>query len=170
MDKIITTVLLIIISMLMAMSLFSTAYPAVLQGSDAIANMADRAEDKLKSEITIIHSVGELDATGNWSDTNGDGRFNVFVWVKNTGSTRLQEVQYLDVFFGPEGNFTRVPNESTANGTFPRWVGQIENGADWNPSYTLRMTLNFALPLNPGRYFIRVNLANGISADAVLEI
>ncbi|MBL8164505.1 MAG: hypothetical protein JNJ61_21125, partial [Anaerolineae bacterium] len=60
MDKAITTALLIVISMIMVVMLFNAAFPAIIQGSDAITNMTDRAGDSMKSQIKIIHAAGEL--------------------------------------------------------------------------------------------------------------
>src|SRR5689334_10362309 len=115
MDKAITTALLIVISMIMALLLFNIAYPAIVQSGDAIASMASRASDRMDTQIRIIHAAGELDSSGWWQNSNGNSEFEVFVWVKNLGDTRISALNSLDVFFGPEGNFTRIPHQSVAN-------------------------------------------------------
>lgn len=162
MDKIITTVLLIIVSMIMVILLFNAAYPAVIRGSEAITSMAARSDDRMKSQITVIHAAGELDNTGFWQDTNGDGQFEVFMWVKNIGSSRIIALEQSDVFFGPVGNFGRIPYDS---GTYPYWTGQLENATDWSPTATLKITIHYGVPLTTGRYFAKVTLPNGVSAD-----
>ncbi|MBX3065027.1 MAG: hypothetical protein U0528_05805 [Anaerolineae bacterium] len=170
MDKIITTVMLIVISMMMALSLFNTAYPAVIEGADAISNMVSRSEDRLRTEIVIIHTAGELDSNGVWQDTNDDNDFNAFLWVKNTGSTTLNVIAQTDLFFGPETDFGRIPNQATAGGIYPYWTGDVEGGGSWVPGATLRITIHYTLPLSSGRYFARVTLPNAVSASIVLGL
>jgi hypothetical protein len=166
MDKTITTALLIVISVIMVMSLFNVAYPAVVEGGDAISRMASRAEERLNSRADIIHAAGELDNTGWWSDANGNGRFEVFLWVKNTGLGTINPIDSVDVFFGPEGNFTRIPNENgVAANTFPSWAGTLESGTIWVPTGTLRITLRFNNPLSAGRYFAKITLPSGATAE-----
>jgi archaellum component FlaG (FlaF/FlaG flagellin family) len=162
MDKVISTVLLIIVSMILVMLLFNAAYPAVLQGSDAIINMADRADERMKSQISIIHASGELDSTGFWQDTNGDGQFEVFLWVKNVGSTRLTALQQSDLFFGPEGNFAHISYDTSS---YPYWTSEVENAAEWTPTATLKITIHYGVPLTSGRYFVQMTLPNGVSAE-----
>ncbi|MBI5671463.1 MAG: hypothetical protein HZC41_26015 [Chloroflexi bacterium] len=168
MDKTITTALLIVVSMVMALMLFNVAYPAVIEGGDAIASMANRADQRMKSQIVIIHAAGELDSSGWWQDTNGNGDFDVFVWVKNVGAARIIGLERMDVFFGAEGNFTRIPHQSTAGGSYPYWTAQVENEADWNPTATLKITIHYQLALSSGRYFTKVIIPSGVSSDYYL--
>jgi hypothetical protein len=167
MDKVMTTTLLIIAGMVMALVLFNIAYPAIIEGGDAISSMANRADDRMKTQVMIIHASSERDANGVWQDTNGSGDFEVFIWVKNIGSNRIIGLEYVDVFFGPEGNFARIPYVSNANGSTPYWTEQIEGGDDWSPAGTLRITIHYSSPLNAGRYFTRVTVPAGVSDDYV---
>lgn len=162
MDKVITTALLIVIGMVLAVTLFNGVYPAVMDSSQAIRNMASRAEDRLESQIEIIHMAGELDSSGWWQDVNGNGYFDVYVWVKNVGTTRIFPVASVDVFFGPEGNYARIAHASQAGATYPRWTAQIENGSEWTPTTTLKLVIAYELPLSAGRYFIKVTAPNGV--------
>lgn len=161
MDKAITTAILIVISMIMAVSLFNVAFPAIVQGGEAITGMAYRSEERMGSQIRIIHVAAELDSAGWWQDTNGNGSFDVFVWVKNVGNTRLIGLDQLDVFFGPEGNFGRIPHESANGGAAPSWSWQLENAAEWTPTGTLRLNIRYNLALAPGRYYVKVTTSNG---------
>ena len=170
MDKVITTALLIIIGMILAITLFNGAYPAVVESGNALDGMAGRMEDRLQSQIEIIHAAGELDRDGWWQDVNGNGYFDVFIWVKNVGSTRILPRERVDVFFGPEGDFTRIPYISQAGGAYPYWTGGIENGSEWTPTATLKITISYPLPLSSGRYFIKVTLPNGISDEDFLGL
>jgi flagellin-like protein len=165
MDKVITTALLIVVSMVLAVVLFNSAYPAVTDSAQAISVMAGRTDDRLRSQIAIIQVASETDRTGWWQDVDGNGYFDVFTWVKNVGSTRIFPVEAMDVFFGPEGNFVRIPAASQAGQAYPRWTGQIENGSQWTPTATLKITISYAKPLPAGRYFVKVAAPNGVSAE-----
>lgn len=163
MDKTISTSFLIVVSMVLVMVLFNAVYPAVQDSSSAMLNMTGRVDDRLRSQIEIIHAAAELDSTGWWQDTNGNGYFDSFVWIKNVGSTRVVSPEQLDVFYGPEGNFDRIPHESNASGRYPNWTWQVEDGGEWVPTATLAVTIRYDYPLAPGRYFIKVTLPNGVS-------
>ncbi len=167
MDKAITTALLIVISMIMVVMLFNAAFPAIIQGSDAITNMTDRAGDSMKSQIKIIHAAGELDSAGVWRDSNSNGQFEVFLWVKNVGSTRLTALEHSDVFFGPEGNFGRIAYNT---GSYPYWTYALENATEWTPTATLRITIHYGVPLSSGHFFAKVTLPNGLSEDYFLGL
>ncbi len=165
MDKAITTAMMIVISMVMAVLLFNVVYPAIVEGGDAIVSMSNRAETRMKSQVMIIHAAGELDSSGWWQDNNNNGDFEVFLWVKNVGSTRITAFEQTDIFFGPEGNFVRIPHQSAAGGTYPYWVGQVEGGSDWNQASTLTVTIYYQFPLTPGRYFAKVIVPSGVSDE-----
>lgn len=164
MDKTIVTTFLIIISTITAVLLFNAVYPAVINSSDAMTNMTDRTDQRLKSQVEIIHTTGELDSSGWWQDTNSNGDFDVFVWVKNVGSTRIIPIERSDVFFGPEGNFVRIPYQSESGG-YPYWTAEVENAADWSPTSTIKITIHFGSSLSTGRYFVKVIIPNGITDE-----
>lgn len=168
MDKAITTALLIVISMVMAMLLFNAAYPAVISGSEAITRMTNRTSEKILSQIEVIHATGELDSGGFWQDINSNSQFDVFLWVKNVGETRLHPPEQADVFFGVEGNFTRIHYAADNSGGYPYWNWQIENATQWTPNATLRITIHYATPLPPGRYFTKISAPGGASDDYFL--
>ncbi|MCC7446395.1 MAG: hypothetical protein IT324_03215 [Anaerolineae bacterium] len=170
MDKTITTALLIVISMVMSLALFNAAYPAIIQGGDAINSMTNRSDERMRSQAAIIHAASEQDASGQWQDTNGNGQPEVFVWVKNIGSTSITALERTDVFFGKEGSFARIPHQSEANGSFPYWTAQVENSDDWRPTATLKITIHLQSAPGQGRYFIKITIPSGVSDEYFLSI
>lgn|SRR5450432_4130945 len=168
MDKVITTALLIVISMVMSLALFSAAYPAIISGGDAIVNMTSRQEDRMKSQVSIIEAAGELDSSGQWQDVNGDGQFDAFIWVKNIGATTISAVERTDVFFGREGDYVRIPFQADAGTNYPFWTWNLENGSEWTPTTTLKITIHYQNPIAAGRYLAKVNIANGTGDEYVL--
>ena len=159
MEKTITTSLMIAVSMILVIMLFNIAYPAVIQGGEAVTGMAGDVADRMKTQITVIHASSE------------NGTRDVAAWVKNVGDTRIIAVNQVDVFFGPEGNFVRIPQESQAvQGTFPYWTWQVEGGGDWNPTGTLEIVIHYENALSAGRYFMKISLPNGVSSEYYLGI
>jgi len=148
-DRTIVTSFMIIGGVIAAVLVFNTIYPAVLQSSDALTNRQRRIDERLKSQIEIIHATA-------------DGS-NALVWVKNVGSSSIGAIERCDVFFGPEGNFSRIPYEDEAGGT-PYWAWKLENDTDWKPTATLQITVTYGLSLS-GRYFVKVVTPNGLSDE-----
>ena len=165
MDKVITTALLIVISMVMSVLLFNAAYPAITRGGESITNMTTHVTNHMKNQIEIIHATGELDGSGFWQDTNGDGQFDVFLWVKNVGDARIDSINNTDFFFGPEGNFVRIPYSIAAGNGFPYWSWSMENATNWDPNTTLKITVHYGVPLKSGRYFAKISTASDANAE-----
>jgi len=147
-EKAIITAFMTLAAVVAAALLFSAVYPAVVNGSEAMASMSNRIGDRLLSQIDIIH------ATGNGSEA--------LIWVKNIGSRRIAAIERVDVFFGPEGDFARVPYGASQGN--PYWSWDLENDTAWNPTATLRITVHTDALLS-GRYFVKVTTPNGLSAE-----
>jgi hypothetical protein len=150
-DKVIVTALLILAGVVSAITIFNGIYPAIGQSGDAITNMQARVDDRLKTQIQIIYGA-------KGSDQSGD---TAIIWIKNIGSMRIAAPEASDLFFGPEGNFARIPY---GVGTV-HWGYTIENDTDWNPTRTIQITITGAGTLPPGRYFARLVLSNGVSDE-----
>jgi hypothetical protein len=154
-DKVIVTALLIIAGVVSAITVFNGVYPAIGQSSDAITNMQARVDDRLKTQIQIIYGA-------KGSDVSGD---TAIIWVKNVGSLRVAAPEASDLFFGPEGNFARIPY-GVGN---VHWGYIVENDTAWNPISTLQITITGYGTLPPGRYFARLVLPNGVSDEYFLS-
>lgn len=168
MDKAIMTTMLIVISTVMGVLLFNAAYPAIIESNDAMASMTNHANEQLLSQISIIHVASELDSDGWWQDSNNNGTFDVFIWVKNVGSVRMIALEQIDLFFGPEGNFSRIPHMDAAAG-YPYWSWQLENAAAWTPTATLKITIQHGAPQASGRYFVKLTTPNGTSDEYIFS-
>ena len=151
MDKTIITAFLIIAGMLSVIMLFNAIYPAVAQSSDAMLGMERRLDERFKSQIEIVHAVPDGDVTKT-----------ALVWVKNVGSTTIQGLDRCDVFFGPEGDYAIVPYDTG----IAKWTYSVENDTSWKPTATVKLSIDSADFLVDGeRYFIKMVLANGITAE-----
>lgn len=145
MDKIMVTLLLIVAGIVCSIVVLNAVYPAITGSSSAIIEAADNIDDRIKSNITII------EMTHDGSDA--------YVWVKNTGVSRIDGISNSDVFFGIEGNFDRVPYGGSSA---PYWEYEIENDDRWNQSSTLKITIHAAEPIS-GDYYFKVVIPNGLS-------
>jgi archaellum component FlaF (FlaF/FlaG flagellin family) len=150
-DKIIITAFLVIAGVVSAVFVFNAIYPAIVESGDAMTSMERRMDERLKSQIEIIH------ATGNDSS-------NALVWVKNIGSSSIQVIERCDVFFGPTDNFSRIPHEDRATEA-PYWQWTIENSTEWGPTATLRITIITGGPVLSGRYFVKIVTPSGLSDE-----
>ena len=163
MDKVVVTSFTIIAAIVCAVVLFQAVYPAVFRGSSAMASVQDRVGERLRSDVGIIHTAGELDNLQMWQDTNGNGLFDIFIWAKNLGELRVDAIESCDLFLGPEGNFQRIPHQSAAGGSYPYWTYALENSTSWDPTCTLKITVHYATVLSSERYYAKLVLPNGVS-------
>ena len=150
MDKVITTTLLIIAGIVCVMVVFNTAYPMVSRSSQAMVSTADKIDERMKSRIDIVHAA-------NTSD-----RQTVYIWVKNIGSQRIISIEESDVFFGQEGDFSRIPYVDDAGESYPRWAYEIENDTEWVAGATVKITITYDADPGAGTYYIKVVIPNGI--------
>ncbi len=124
--------------------------PAIGRAGDALVASADVADDRLRSRIEIIHATGQ------------DTAVQADVWIKNTGAARISAVDRLDLFFGPETAFVRIPYGG-ATCVAPCWEYELENDTDWNPTGTLHITIYLTDPLATGTtYFVKVVAPIGV--------
>ena len=153
MDKALTTTFMVLASVVCAVLVFNAIYPAVVRSSDAMTNMTLRVDDRLKSQIEIIHATG--DAVSD----------EAYVWVKNVGSLRIAAVERCDVFFGPEGDFARIHYGSGDS----HWTYEVENDDEWRPTATLKITI-FDTVSADTRYFVKVAIPNGVSDEDYFSV
>ncbi|MCL6430347.1 MAG: flagellin [Anaerolineae bacterium] len=151
MDKAIITILMIVASVVAAVLVFNAAYPAIVQGNGAVLSMKSRIDERLRSQIEVIHACKSAD----YVDV-------ALVWVKNVGSVPIKAVERCDVFFGPEGRFTRIPYGSGD----PHWEYAVENAPYWEPTATLRVVVDVDYSIAPGeRYFFKMVTPSGVSDE-----
>ena len=153
-----------------AAAILNAVYPAVARSTGALISASDKVDERLKSDIEIVHAIGELNASGAFADTNSNGRFEIFVWVKNVGSSRITSISESDTFFGQVGNFPRISHEvDLEGGQYPRWFYAVEGTSDdteWNPRETMKITIDFNTDTqSAGTYDIKFIIPNGVSDE-----
>jgi archaeal flagellar protein FlaG len=145
MDKVLVTLLLLIAGVVCSVVVINAAYPAITGTTGAISDAASKIDDRIRSQIRII-------------DLAKDGD-KVYVWIKNVGTSNIKPIQSSDIFWGPEGNFSRI---IYGGPTKPYWDYVIENDTKWGPTATVKATIY--LPSAPsGTYYFKIAIPNGIS-------
>ncbi len=162
-DKIFTTVLLIVAGVVSAILVINAVFPVIARSSNSIISGATSLDDRIKTQITVAYAAGELDSDG-WqaADGDGDNYFDVWVWVKNVGSGRINFVDQMDIFFGVTGNFTRIPYVDDAGGAYPSWTYSLENGSFWDPAVTVNVNIHYDSALAADTYLVKVVTAGGV--------
>ena len=94
--------LLTIAGVISAIAIMNAILPAVSRSTNAVTTASNTVDERIKTDISVIHAVGELTATSSpgWVDTNSNSRFDFFVWVKNVGDRTVDLINETDVFFG----------------------------------------------------------------------
>ncbi len=151
MDKIVVTGLLLVAGVISAILAFNSIYPAVISSSDAMTSMERRIDERMKTQIKIIN----VSQSGN----------NVVIWIKNIGSARVLAPESSDLFFGLQGNYSRIPYGSGS----PNWTLTLENDTDWNQSATAKITIAYSSPPGAGTYFVKFVLTNGVSDEYMVS-
>jgi hypothetical protein len=133
------------------LAVINALMPAISRTNASIVATADSVDNRISTDLEIIHVSGT------------DGSPDVEAWTKNTGASPIGPLNKLDVFFGPEDGFVRVPY-GEAGCAAPCWYYTIENDTVWNPTATLRISLSSGANLAAGTtYYIKIVAPNGVT-------
>ena len=131
----------------------NTVLPAVHRTSGALTSTASVLDDRLSSQVEIVHATGE------------SGSEDADIWIKNIGATVISPLERIDVFFGPEGEFGCI-SYGEASCSAPCWEYTLENDTKWSPTATLHITVHLSDALASGTiYYVKIVTPNG-STDA----
>jgi len=154
-DKAIATVLLIIGGVIVSLAIFNGLYPAIIKSSSSITEATIKVSDRIESRIEIIQ-VGE------------NGTSDVQLWVKNVGTSDIDDVSRSDIFFGPDDDFYRV---DYGGPTTPYWDYQLEGGySEWGQTITCKITVHLASPPSADTYLAKVVIPNGIYDSTTFSV
>jgi len=168
--------LLTIAGVIAAVAVMNAVFPAVTRSSSALTAASSTVDERIKTNISVVQSVGELDSGGSFVDTNSNSLFDFYVWVKNVGDVTVPAVNEVDVFFGEPGSIVRIPYTDDSPSTYPNWTYAVEGGGDWDVSSTVRIEVRFddgcpgACSQPQGTYFVRVVTPNGVPAESYFSM
>ena len=149
MEKVITTSLLLIASVIAATALINAVLPAANKSSGALLAANSVAADRIKTDIEIVHASG--------NDTSN----KITLWVKNIGTKNIVPISASDVILITPSDVLRLPYVSGCSSEC--WDYFIEDsGSDWKQSVTVKFTLSTSV--TTGVYTITLSVVNGVSA------
>ncbi len=154
----ITTAIITIACVICAGMLVSAIYPAMNRATSSVVTTSEKLGDRIETSIDII-------AEANQSSYE-------YVWVKNTGSSEIPQIESSDVFFGEIDEFQRIPFNSSLSVT-PSWSYSIENDdgdGRWDIGETLNITINSSSVITAGDYYVKIIVYNGISDEDKFSI
>lgn len=97
-----------------------------------------------------------------------DNTSTVETWVKNVGTTTIDDIGRCDVFYGPDDNFSRI---DYGGGTPPYWDYQLEGGySEWQQAVTCKITVHLASPPSADTYLMKVVIPNGIYDSTTFSV
>jgi len=132
-------------------AVINSVMPALSRANSSMVLTSDVINDRISSQVEIIHAGG-VDAA-----TQADA------WVKNVGASRIAPIDLTDVFFGPEDDFARIPYGGPSC-TAPCWDYALENDTEWGPAATLHIIIYPTSALAAGTtYYVKVVAPNGVS-------
>src|SRR5438552_10657220 len=116
--------MLTIAAIVAIVAVINAVLPSVGRTSGALIAASGVVEDRIASQIDIVHASGQ--------DANPDAK----IWVKNIGAATIDPIKRVDVFFGPSGDFERIP-QGAPGCVAPCWEYTFENNtANWEPTST----------------------------------
>ncbi len=168
--------LLTIAGVVAAIAVMNAVFPAVTRSSSALTTASSTVDERIRTNVNVVQSVGELDSGGSFVDTNSNSLFDFLVWVKNVGDVTVPAVAEMDVFFGQPGSVTRIPNVADSVGVYPNWTHVVEGGGDWEVAETVRFEVRFddgcpgACSKAAGTYFVRIVTPNGVTTESFFSM
>jgi flagellar protein FlaG len=145
---------LIIGGVIVSLAIFNGLYPAIQKSSSSINSATSKVSDRIESRIEIIQV--------------GDSGAEIYVWVKNVGTSYIDAIDRSDLFYGPDGNFSRI---TWGGAGTPRWSYAFEGGyTRWEPAVTCKITITLAAPPAIGTYILKVVIPNGIFDNTTFSV
>jgi len=166
-DKVITSMMLLIASIVGVVFVINAVLPSIQRTSNDIVTASDVVGARLRSDVRIVEASGVVDTD------------YVQVWAKNIGASTVASLDKIDVFFGPTDNFERITYDVAATCPSPVppprtqscWQYVLENDTQWAPSATLRITVYLTADLAAATdYVVTIVLPNGITASKVFSL
>jgi flagellar protein FlaG len=144
--------MLTIAAIVAIVAVVNAVLPSVSRTSGALVSASGVVEDRIASQIDIVHATGR------------NGNADASAWVKNIGASTIDPMARVDVFFGPSDDFQRIP-QGTAGCVAPCWEYTFENATTvWEPTSTVRITIHASANLASGTtYYLKVVTPNGIA-------
>ena len=148
MEKVITTAMLVIASLIAAIALINAVLPATGKSASALATANSEAAKRIKTDIDVIYATGTTSGT-------------ITIWVKNVGAQIIKSVKDSDIIIIKPNGASRLSYESGCSSEC--WDFTLEDSAtDWTTAVTVKFTVTTEVAV--GNYSVSVAAPNGITA------
>ncbi len=132
--------------------------PSVGRTTGALISTSGVVQQRIASQIEIVSATGQ------------NGNPDASVWVKNIGASTIDPINRTDLFFGPTGNFHRVPYGG-AGCAAPCWEYTLVNATSFEPTATLAVTVHTGANLSTGQtYYVKIVTPNGVDDSKYFTI
>lgn len=157
MEKTITTAILTIAAVMVALVLVNAMVPSSYTSSRTAAAVTSRLDTRMRTDLTIVHVAAE---------TVGDQNY-VRIWLKNTGLATIDSIPRLDVVLAGSSGSKLYPH-GTGQG---KWQYAIlsDGQTEWSPGATLRLDLQVAAPLT-GMHTAVVTTPTGVQVKDTFSL
>lgn len=143
--------MLTIAAIVSVIAVTNAVLPSVGRTTGALVSTSGVVQDRIASQVEIVNATGQ--------DANPDAS----VWLKNVGASTIDPIIRTDVFFGPSGDFQRIPYGG-AGCTAPCWEYTLENSTSFDPTATMLILIHNSANLATGQtYYVKVVTPNGIN-------
>ncbi len=148
MEKVITTAMLVIASLVAAIALINAVLPAMGKSASALTTANSEAAKRIRTDIDVIYATGKTSGT-------------ITIWVKNVGTQVIKSVKDSDIFVTKPGGVSRLSYVSGCSNEC--WDYLLEDSAtDWTTTVTVKFTV--ATTVVAGSYSVSVAAPNGVTA------
>jgi len=160
MARVVISECIITIGVVIASAIAVSAFIANLTGLGAVITLKHSTDKE-----TMLTRIEVVFATNTSSSS-------VKVWVKNIGIHSISGplIEKSDLFFGPRGNFTRIPYGGPGPPMWEYTIANDDGDGDWEPGETIEITITVDYTLGPGDYYVKFVTYRGAYDDYSFSI
>jgi flagellar protein FlaG len=153
----IVTAIFLITAVVAAGVLTSQILPAIFTMSGSVSSSTQKADQTMRTDIAIVNTFAK-----------GDPVFQADVWLKNTGSSRinLADLNMSTIFIGAPDNFGTLSKNNLVSSPpqLGEWTYEILDNANnyWDPMETFHITMrSVKIPATPNMAYFQIVLYDG---------
>jgi len=143
---IVTEMFLLTASVIIVTIVSAALFNNIIMLRDTQNIVTKNIEEKMSVNVEIIYAYGL------------DGENKVYIWIKNIGTNSIPNelVSKGDLYFGPSGNSTWIPYDSSTTSTwYYKFVNDVDGDNKWDYGETIEIIVTLNYTLSKGDYYIR---------------
>lgn len=145
----ITEGILLIASILVASGLSAVVLTKAGALNSAVTVTTEAQKDITLTKVKIVYAIGNSSSS------------TVKVWAKNIGSTPINNLDKVDVYFGKVGSTVKIPYDTAA----PSWTYSASM-TQWQTKDTVQIDISNGSNLSASStYIVRITMPNGVTDE-----